>query len=194
MALLRIDDPAVEPVSLEESKLHLRLDTNDDDTLVVSLITAARMHVEQLLGRVLITQTWREVRDCWPLEGSTVRLSLSPVQDVLKIRVFDAEGASSDLPADAYFVDRVSEPARLCPIGSAMWTRPGRALNGIEIEFVAGYGNTADDVPHPLRQAILLLAAHWYEQRTPVDADEVHSEIPQTVAGLLAPYRLHRIA
>ena len=35
---------------------------------------------------------------------------------------------------------------------------PGRAVAGIEIDVVAGYGAPAD-VPSPLRQAILMLVA-----------------------------------
>ena len=193
MALQRIDGPAVEPVDLDEAKQHLRLDTNDDDVLVDGLIVAARLHVEQLLGRSLVSQTWIETFDAWPRDGKAVRLSLSPVRTIVEVRTLDADGTPHIVTPESYVVDPVDEPARICASRPVALPRPQRLLAGIEIEFVAGYGDAADAVPSPLRQAILLLVAHWYEHREPVSVGAAVSHIPQTVAGLIAPYRTRRI-
>ena len=197
MALLRIDDSAVEPISLDEAKAHLRLDTDDDDALVSSLITAARVHIEQVLGHITVEQTWVEVRDAWPAYGpgvgGEVRLSLGPVRNLLEIRVVDPSGSAASIPASDYFTDVVSVPARIGLTDGAVWPQPGRAMNGIEIEFTAGYGLAAEDVPQPLRQAVLLLVAHWYEQREPVAVGSTMTELPHMVAGLVAPFRMPRL-
>jgi len=193
MALLRIDGPAVEPVTLAEAKHHLRVDSDDDDTLIASLVTAARVHIEQTLGRMMVAQTWIDVRDAWPLDGAAVCPRLSPVVDVIEIRVVDAEGTAETVPEEIYFLDRVSDTARLFALQGG-WPAPGRRANGIEIEFVAGYGSAAADVPEPLRQAVLLLASHWYEHREPIALDVALVDVPHTVGGLLAPYRAPRIA
>jgi uncharacterized phiE125 gp8 family phage protein len=66
---------------------------------------------------------------------------------------------------------------------------PGRSTNGIEIAFTAGFGLSADDVPMPIRQAVLLLVAHWYEAREPVRFGEDASTVPLTAASLMQPYR-----
>ena len=63
----------------------------------------------------------------------------------------------------------------------------------IEIAVTAGFGDAGSDVPEPVRQALLLLIAHWYEQREPVMLGGERADIPGTVAGLLAPYRPIRL-
>ena len=57
MALVSIAGPLVEPVLLSDIKAHLRVSETDEDTLISSLITAARVHVEHLLMRKMITQS-----------------------------------------------------------------------------------------------------------------------------------------
>jgi uncharacterized phiE125 gp8 family phage protein len=74
-----------------------------------------------------------------------------------------------------------------------IWPQPGQAANGIEIDFTAGYGDAAADVPAPMRQALLLLVAHWYEHRCPIEVGAPDMVIPAVVSDLLAPYRVPRI-
>ncbi|MEL7544087.1 MAG: head-tail connector protein [Pseudomonadota bacterium] len=190
MAMLLVDAPAREPLTVAEAKLHLRLDTDDDDALIASLIGAARMHLERLLGRAFISQTWLETRDCWPSHSAPVLLARAPVQDIVEVRIVDREGSATVLPEEDYFLDAVSAPSRLARLASGVWPPPGRGINGIEIEFVAGFGDDVDDVPAPLRQALLMLVCDWYETRQPVDFSSAVSALPAAVAGLVAPWRL----
>lgn len=53
--------PGAEPVTLAEAKLHARVETAADDTLISAMISAAREEAEHILGRALITQTWEMV-------------------------------------------------------------------------------------------------------------------------------------
>ncbi|KUO65532.1 MAG: hypothetical protein APF80_13205 [Alphaproteobacteria bacterium BRH_c36] len=191
MALLQLTGPVAEPVSVAEAKEHLRVDGTSEDTLISSLILTSRLHIEAALGLALMTQSWRLLLDRWPKDGE-VRIPLRPLQSVGEIRTYDAVGASSVLPADRYVVDAVSNPGRVVPQGGAL-PSPGRAANGIEIAFVAGYGDTPSDVPAPIRQALLLLIAHWYEHRDPVEIGTPGVAIPGAVSRLLKSYRQARI-
>lgn len=180
--------PALEPVSLAEAKAHLRLDAADEDMLLASLITAARMHVEVLTGQVLITQSWRLYFDAWP-DKTRVEIPIAPLQAISSVTVYDAEGVGAVLPSASWLADVVSNPGRLVRNGSALWPDPGQCANGIEILLTAGHGDAAEDVPQTLRQAILLLAAHWFETREPVALGRQTIEAPHSVAALLAPMR-----
>src|ERR1043166_2474175 len=58
MSLQLTAPPAIEPVTLDEAKAHLKLDTDADDDLVTRLISAARARAEWHLGRALGAQSW----------------------------------------------------------------------------------------------------------------------------------------
>lgn len=66
MAIKIINPPIVEPITLEEAKQHLRVDGNDDDLLIQSLIKQAREWCENFQNRKYITQTLEFVLDTFP--------------------------------------------------------------------------------------------------------------------------------
>jgi uncharacterized phiE125 gp8 family phage protein len=186
MTAALITPPALEPVSLADAKAHLRLDGDDDDTLVNVAITAARVHVEALTRRMLIEQSWRIYLDAWPRKR-ILPLEVAPLISVDAITVYDADGEPATIDPDDYEVDTVSVPGRLL-LGSPVTV--GRAVNGIEIDVTAGYGASSVDVPGPLRQAIMMLVAHWYEHRGVVGHDLAGSVPPHGYHALITPYRI----
>jgi uncharacterized phiE125 gp8 family phage protein len=191
MALVLTAAPAAEPISLAEAKAHLRIDVDDEDALISSLIVAARMFVERTLGLALISQGWSYFLDFWP-RSTCVTLSISPVQAVGTVTLHDTDGGATVVDAEDYAVDALSSPARVV-FKSAPPPVVTRELNAFEIAFTAGYGDEASDVPAPIRQALMLLVAHWFERREPVVLGAGAQEVPATVAGLLLPYRRVRL-
>jgi len=191
MALVMTSGPATEPVTVAEAKAHLRIDTDAEDVLVASLTLTSRLHIEAGLGLALVRQGWRLLLDRWPKDG-TVAVPLRPLMTVDAIRVRAADGTPQAVAADRYVVDAASEVARIVPMG-ATWPATGRAAHGIEIDFTAGFGASAGDVPGPIRQAVLLLTAHWYEHRDPIEIGSDETVIPRAVSELLAPWRRRRL-
>ncbi len=187
MTAALIIGPALEPVSLADMKAHLRIEDEASDDWLGAAITAARIHVETAIRRVLIAQSWRIYRDAWPADG-IVPIRVTPLISVDTVTVYDAEGDPLELSGDDYEVDLVSAPARLVPKAGA--GTPGRAVNGIEIDVTAGYGASSVDVPGPLRQAVLQIVAFWHEHRGALGADAGGGAIPPGVAALIAPFRM----
>ena len=191
MALRMLNGPALEPLELADAKAHLRVDAGDEDGLISSLITTARLQVEAALDLALITQQWRWSADCWP-PGSVVELALRPVQSVEEIRVFDAAGSGTIVDAATYVVDTASNLTRIAA-KSGSWPLPGARLGGIEIDFTVGYGAAASDVPADIIQALHLLIAFGYEHRDPAHAGDFVRRFPEAVSDLLRPYRAVRL-
>jgi uncharacterized phiE125 gp8 family phage protein len=191
MTLVLTGPPEREPVTLDEAKLHLRIDHDEEDALVSSLIVAARMHLEHALARAFVTQAWSYLLDAWPA-GYFVPLPLGPVQAIDSVLVYAEDGSGTPLDPSTYFLDGLGQPPRLVRNAGRSWPAPGKSGNGIAINLKAGHGDLPADVPQPLRQAILLLTAHWYENREPVEIG-VATEMPVMLAGLIDPYRRVRL-
>lgn len=179
--------PTAEPVALAEAKAHLRVGHADEDELISRLIVAARRHLEGQTGLVFITQGWSCFHDRWP-EGPAVEIPVGPIQAVTALRIHGEDGEAAEIDPAHYVVDSASRPARLLRRGSRLWPEPGRIGNGIEIAVTAGFGASGDAVPAPIRQALLLLAAHWYGQR-----GDTAAAMPLTLATLIASLREKRL-
>ncbi len=190
MALVLTSGPALEPISVADAKVHLRLDGSAEDALIASLILTSRLHLESALSIALITQSWTLSLDAWP--EASVMFPIRPVLAITSARVLSATNVATTIAASDYLLDGSGLKPRLVRTGSA-WPLPGKAANGVEIAFTAGFGPAATDVPSPIRQALLMLVAHWYEHRDPIEIGSSSSNIPKAVSDLMMPYRAVRL-
>ena len=190
MTLFRTVDAAIEPISLAQAKEHLRVSHDSEDELIAGLIGAARQEVERATGTALINQSWRLVLDDWP-GADLVFVRRGPVREIVSITIFDADGAASVLAPEHYQLDGYSQPARLF---FRKRPAPGLELNGIEIDFLAGFGEAGTDVPDLLKRAILLLVAHWYEFRGVYDAASQPVSFPGEYQRLISAWRMPRLS
>ena len=179
----------MEPLSLAQARERLRLPDGSRDTHLEHLIRAARERVERETGRALISQTWLERRDRWDGDGRLLafatqfRLLKPPLRNVLTIATIADDGASVVWDPAEYFIDTQSDPGRIALARNAHFPCPERDVAGIEIRFECGYGDTADDVPPDLIEAVAQLVEVM--DRAP----EFNVALPLGVQGLLAPYR-----
>ena len=215
MATVQTSAPAVEPISLADAKAFLRIDTPDEDNLIQSLIMTSRLHIEVALGLALIQQTWSCFFDRWPhildtrtapfqpasaaytcpdprtrlnLATDAIVLPISPIKSLDAIRVYADDGTFVTLPLAGFTVDLASKPPRIVRRVATAVPQPGRRLNGVEIAVTAGFGLSPADVPAPIRQALLLLVAHWYEHRDPGEIGSIEARVPAAVSALLSTY------
>lgn len=183
MTLIQTDPPAAEPVTLAELKAHLRIDAADEDDLLEGLIRVARAHLEALAGLALMTQGFRLLLDDWP-RAEVIQLMKTPVQTIDAILVYDADGVAQEQSLSGTLLDAEARPARLA-IRDRL--RPSQTINGIEIEFTAGFG-AGTDVPPELKRAILVHAAHLYEFRGAVTPEMQPAAVPPGYERLIAPW------
>lgn len=185
MALIVITQPAVEPVSLAEAKLHCKVDGSDDDTLITGLITAARQQAEHRTGRALCTQTLEQVLDAFP---DAVKLPMPPAKTVVSVKYFDANGAEQTMPDTDYSLDKDSTPGWLVPAFGLTWPSTYAIANAVRVRYTAGYG-VAADVPQSIKVWMLMAISTMYNQREGIITGAIVAEVPRDFfAGLLDPY------
>lgn len=191
MPLALTSAPALEPVTLDDVKAHLRIDGPQEDTLLASLILTSRLHLEAALDLAMIEQGWTLQLDRWP-KGQSVDIPISPLQAVTLVRVKNDAGGWDAIGPANYLADIAAKPPRVIFHG-AVRPVPGVPAAGIEITFTAGFGAAPASVPAPLRHAIMMLVAHWYEHRESVEIGSNAVRIPDAVSDLVAPFRKIRL-
>ena len=188
--------PAELPLSLAETKAHLRVDDTSSDDLISRLIGAAVSHVdgaEGWLGRALISQTWELALDAFPTtEKREIVVPLPPLQSITSITYVDTNGATQTLSTDVYDLvgDGGKQPARIVEAHGETWPSTRSQREAVTVRFVAGYGDTASDVPEAIRHGLLLMIGHLYEHREDVIAGVSVAEVPMASQWLLMPFRV----
>lgn len=176
-------------VTVSEAKLHLRVDGTDEDSLITSLIAAAAQHLDGysgVLGRALVTQTWRQDFDKF---ARCLRLPF-PAATVANLKWYSDAGTPVETTVDNanYELqhDELGSFVRL--IDDFAYPTNVAETRGVRVTFTAGYG-AASAVPTPIKVAVLLLVGHWFANRETVVTGTIATELPMAAAALIEPYR-----
>lgn len=211
-----VTPPADLAVTLEQTKLFLRIDNDVEDDTINILIKAAITRIEKYIDHKLITQTWDILFDRFPCSGSSeldgmtgvvdasrsvlsggggkIYLPIGRVQSITSFHTFDDAGTSYLFDASQYVVDTSSLQGRISLKLGGVWPATVlRTLNGIKIRAVVGYGTSPESIPEPITHALLLTIAKLYENRGDSSDGEFFGfagfTLPNTAMMLLEPYR-----
>jgi uncharacterized phiE125 gp8 family phage protein len=193
MMLVEETSVPTEALPVEEFRDHLRLGSGfSDDTLqdsvLESFLRAAISAVEARTGKVMFQQTFGWTLYGWR-HGAAQGLPVAPVSEVIDVTLEDAQGTVVSVASSAYRL--VSDPHHpiLKGVSGALPSIPSDGST--TVRFVAGYGAVWSDSPADMRQAVLLLAAHYYEFRHETSLSE--GCMPFGVVSLLERYRPMRL-
>ncbi len=181
MVVTTLAPPAAEPVRLAEAKEYLRISGDGEEGLIDSLIAGARARIETLAGVAMISRTLRVTMDGWPqgaIERRTVVMPVRPADALVAVRVFDRAG-EAEVVTGRFTLARGRSARLVWTNGAFPW--PGQRYNGIEVDYVAGFGEGPDDVSEALRLAVKRLVAHAEVKALlgePVRVGELGSPLP----------------
>ena len=181
-----ITAPAVEPVTLLEAKLHLRVDHADDDTLIAVLIKTARQQAEHRTGRRYGVQTWERAYDAFP--AWALLLPDPPVSVIVSIKYDDANAIEQTLDPAAYRLRPHSEPAAVMPVSA--WPAALAEPGAVRIRYQCGLAAT-DARWESLKAWMLLAVGTWYANREASGAVQNHDLPRDFWDGLLDPLRFY---
>lgn len=175
-ALELVDAPVTTPISLTEVKAQLRVEHTDDDTLLTRLLNTAVSFtdVRGALGKAMITQKWGQ----WvPPSPGEVRLILGPFQGLTAVKYYDTDGVLQTATLTDFEVIGPAALPIVRPKTGYSWPTTQSRSDAIKLEYTIGYGDAATDVPDIVRHALLMLVAHWYENREQTSQD-VMTDVP----------------
>jgi uncharacterized phiE125 gp8 family phage protein len=174
-----ITDATTEPLTTAEAKLHSRFDDDDDDTLFVKWIKAARRKVEQDTGRALPGQTHDLFLDACPSNRGPIIVPFPPLQSVT-VYSTDTNGVETTLDPTNYVLDVASEPGRIGLSDAGNWPTSLRNFQPVRVRFVAGYAAVPEDLVRAMALVVGWLAA--YREPEPFERNAYDA--------LIAPYVL----
>lgn len=191
-----ITAPAVEPVSLADARLHLRIDDDltAEDAWIERAIKSARRQAEHEIGAKIITQTWEMLFDAFPADGISIELhpELTPQQAITQITYIDTNGDTQTVSAATYSLQKEVSPGYVFPAADTAWPSTVADMPAaVKVRIRCGYGDAATDVPEDIRNWILMHVETAYKMRGSLQAGVSVSELPIRYHDrLLDPYRV----
>lgn len=185
-----VTPPTDEPVSLAELKLSAHITHSSEDAFLLGRIAAARFRYELDTRRQLMEATFDWFLPFFSshtyvsshlhlnqsvtiLNERSFEIPLPPLRSIVSVKFFDTAGVEQTVPASEYGTKTSSEPGRIYNLPNEEWPdlEDDRIEDAVTIRFIAGAA-LASDVPDLDKQAILLLAQHWIENREAVVLDD----------------------
>lgn len=154
-------EPTVEPITLDEAKLHLRVTDTAQDDLITGVIKSARQFCESYENVKYITQTITYKLDdlCDP-----IRLPVGDAQSITSVKYLDEDEVEQTLSSSLYLLDNYSSPNLIYAKNDVEYPTVLSQRNAVTVVYIAGYGLAAD-VPERIKTAMKLLVSHLYEHR-----------------------------
>lgn len=193
--MMLIEETTIPDSSLpvEEFRAHLRLGTGfgDDslqDAVLTSFLRAAVAAIEARTGRVLLERGFLWSLTKW--HGvETQTLPVAPVSALTQITLIPRVGAPTELDLSKVTLQSSTVEAKIVAQGNLLPVIPNPG--SVDIRFTAGWGPNWGDLPSDLAQAVLLLAAHYYEFRSETSLSA--GCMPFGVSSLIERYKTRRI-
>lgn len=185
MTLTRTVDPTVYPVSRNDMKRFLRVETDEDNALIDALIKTATNMCEKRTHRSLQTQTWKLSIDNYP-GRDYIELPNAIIKSIVSVTSYGIDDTPTVLDASQYYLTDPNMKGKLTLTYNGQWPSITlRPRDGVEIIYTAGYGDTPDDVPFELRHGIKNMVGALYENR-----ELPESGIPAMVTKLWSLYKV----
>ncbi|WP_439155828.1 head-tail connector protein [Yoonia sp.] len=176
-----------------EFKDHMRLgsgfaDDNAQDPVLETYLRAAMAAIEARTGKILIAREFEWTLTRWR-DSHRQPLPVAPVGAIIGVTLVDRDGNETLTGPDAWVLEPDSQRPGLTATGACLPAIP--AYGAVQIGLLAGFGPEWDDLPADLAQAVMLLAAHFYEYRH--DVSRGTPAMPFGVTALVERYRAVRL-
>jgi len=136
MTIQLVSAPIVEPVSLAETKVALRVTGDEEDEFIATRIVAAREKAEHETGRAFIAQTYRLVLDAFPTD---LWFAKAPVRALASVKYLDIGGVLQTVAPADYVSYLWSDPPRIAVASGVTWPTTSTQTGAVAIDFRAGY-------------------------------------------------------
>lgn len=194
MMLVEEAAPPAAALPIAELRAHLRIGLGfelaadaAEDMALAGFLRAAIAAVEARTGKALLARRFRMRIEDWR-DREVQPLPLAPVLSLERVEIDDGDGGVTEVPAGDLRLIPDSQRPLVVPRGALLPAVPDRGF--VTLFFTAGFGAGWASVPPDLAQAVLMLAAQYYEDR---GSHGVAAALPHAVAALIERWRAVRV-
>ena len=184
-----LQQPTLEVITIDDVKAQLKIEDNEEDSLLLQYLETAINHAENYAGIHIRTRPIKFWFNDFP--GVDLKLYASPITAITKVEYYDTSNVLTEYTLSDVDFDKFSGKIR--PVFGKSWPSVYERFNSVGVEATCGY--TASTLPSPIKQAILMLVGHFYENReaTTSRSSDASKEVEFAFKALLDPYRKHVI-
>ena len=170
-------DNAELAVSLIDTKLYLSVDHNDEDALITLLIKSATSIFEKYTGIDVLNKTYTMYLDFFPFYKRygnrveenfnvyTIQVKKSKLQSINSIKYY-SNNVLETLDSSKYDFTQDNFYSRIYLINdNDCFPDTDDRKQAVEIEFIAGNGDTSADIPDQIKLILLRIIAYLYVNR-----------------------------
>jgi uncharacterized phiE125 gp8 family phage protein len=180
-----IEEIGPDIVTLDEVKRHLRVEHNEEDAYITTLIKVATEYCENFTGRFIKQKTVEVILDTFP--SKVLKLPITPILEVNKVYYTNLNNEEVYIDSLNYTIIPETEPPLI--VHNDRWPIDVTDIPGkVRVEVKAGY----EIVPCSIKQSVLFLCGHFYENREAVNKKGEFRELPFSISALLYPYKVFR--
>lgn len=167
-------------ITLEEMKLYLKVDTDDEDALITAMISAATLAAEKYMKRDLLETTYQNYRDCIEQDLTLRRAGFASLESFEYLK----NGSYSELDSSKIKLADYGIYGRLWEV--SLTENYDVHPQAIKITFKTGFGASGSDIPDDIILGIKAHVAFLYENRGDCPSDKV----PMTSAIFYNAYKV----
>ena len=171
----------ISAVSLADAKVYLRITHDEEDARIRDLIDAATDYIETRIDRDLLCRVRTMTLCGFPAQ---FEIPKPPTQAVLRIQYYDSDNVLQTLASNLWYTYCDGEYTRVLNEYGTTWPATADRPDSVILTYESGYGSSADDIPRKAKQAILLVARHWYDNPSAVVTGTIATTVELSVASL----------
>jgi uncharacterized phiE125 gp8 family phage protein len=179
-------------LTLADAKAHCSVIHTDDDTLIASLIEAARSHIEGsngtggVLGRAITRHVLELSMESFPSSYAELPLPQPPLVSVASVKYYDQNNTLQTFASTNWHAVKNSVRPVIQLASGVSWPATYERPDAVIVRYTAGPETIEEDIKHSLR----LLVCHYYLNRE-VAMEKSLSKMPMGLDGLLSPHKTH---
>lgn len=187
------------PIPLEDVKLDLRVDSDDEDATIERMIRAAASFLERRTGWTVLPARYHAVYSQWPCEPQEIYRA--PLRELVAVEYLSATNTWTEVDVDNFQVSKRQKSFVIAPLSTFEAPDLFTDMDSVRFIFEAGFDidgdaesefsdNEADELPMDpdVKVLLIMLVGELYKTRE-LSAQDQEAAMAKAAGSMLGAHR-----